>query len=132
MDAPMLIWIGGLYNLAFLIFHIFFWKIFNWKEDLPKLKPINRAIMQVLNLMLIYMLLIFAYVSFNHAHEMQVTVIGRVMTFSIGVFWGIRAILQLVYFSRTRLVSYVFLVIFIIGFLLYFIAWLSARGMYLS
>jgi len=127
MDSSLLLWIGGLYNLAFLIFHDFFWKIFNWKEDLKKLTPINKAITQVLNLMLIFVLLIFAYVSFFQVQEMQTTDLGRTLTIFIALFWGIRAILQLVYFSRTKLVSYILFVIFVIGFLLYFIPWLGSR-----
>ena len=127
MDASLLLWIGGLFNLAFLIFHDFFWKIFNWKEDLKKLMPINKAIMQVLNLMLIFVLLIFAYVTFFHGQEMQTTDLGKTLTIFIAMFWGIRAILQLVYFGRTQPVSYVFFVIFWIGFMLYFIPWLSSR-----
>jgi len=127
MDTAMLLWIGGLYNLAFLLFHDFFWKIFNWKDDLKKLTPINRAIMQVLNLMLIFVLLIFAYVSFFHVQEMQTTDLGKTMTIFIALFWGIRAILQLVFFSRVKLVSYILFVIFVIGFLMYFIPWLGSR-----
>jgi len=127
MDSSLLIWIGGLYNLAFLIFHDFFWKIFDWKDDLKKLTPINKAIMQVLNLMLIFVLLIFAYVSFFHVQEMPTTELGKTITIFIALFWGIRAILQLVFFSRTKLISYMLFAIFIIGFLLYFIPWLGSR-----
>jgi hypothetical protein len=127
MDNSLLIWIGGLYNFAFFIFHIFFWKMFNWGEDLKKLLPINRAVMQVLNLCLMFALLIFAYMSFFHNQEMQSTAIGVSLALFIALFWGIRAILQLVYFSRTKLVSYIFFVIFVIGFLLYLLPWLGSR-----
>jgi hypothetical protein len=127
MSSSLFIWIGGLYNLAFLIFHDFFWKIFNWKDDLVKLTPINKAIMQVLNLMLIFVLLIFAYVSFFHVQDLQTVDLGKTVTIFIALFWGIRAILQLVFFSRTKLISYILFVIFIIGFLLYFIPWLGSR-----
>ena len=127
MDSSLLLWIGGLYNLAFLIFHDFFWKIFNWKEDLAKLTPINKAIIQVLNLMLIFVLLLFAYVSFFHIQEMQTTDLGKTVTIFIALFWGIRAVLQLVFFSRTKLLSYILFVIFVIGFWLYFIPWLGSR-----
>ena len=127
MDASLLLWIGGFYNLAFLIFHDFFWKIFNWKDNLKKLTPINKAIMQVLNLMLIFVLMIFAYISFFHVQELLTTDLGKAMTIFIALFWGIRAILQLVYFSRTKLVSYILFVIFVIGFLLYFAPWLGSR-----
>lgn len=126
MDSSLSIWIGGLFNLAFFIFHIFFWKMFSWGEDLKKLLPVNRAVMQVLNLCLMFALLIFAYMSFFHNQEMLITPIGVTLTLFIALFWGIRAILQLVYFSRTKLVSYIFFVIFVIGFLLYLLPFLNS------
>jgi hypothetical protein len=58
---------------------------------------------------------------------MLTTPLGLTMTVFIAMFWGIRAVLQLVFFSRTRLVSYVFFVIFVIGCLLYFVPWLGLR-----
>lgn len=127
MQYSFLIWIGGFFNLAFLIFHDFFWKIFNWNDDLKKLTPINRAIMQVLNLCLIFVFLIFAYISFFHIEAMLTTSLGLTMTVFIAMFWGIRAVLQFVFFSRTRPVSYIFFVIFVIGCLLYLIPWLGSR-----
>lgn len=45
-----LIMIGGIYAFGFLIFHLMFWKIFKWKEQLAKIWPANSAILQVENL----------------------------------------------------------------------------------
>ena len=59
MDTQTVIKIGGFYNLAFLVFHAMFWKIFKWHNELPKLTHINGAIMQVLNLCLMFYFLLF-------------------------------------------------------------------------
>ncbi len=125
MEGSIYLWIGGFYNLAFLVFHDFFWVIFKWKDDLPKLTPINKAIMQVLNLMLIFTFLIFAYASLFHMSEMLTTPLGKSLTLLIAVFWLIRAILQLVYFSRVKLISYIMFIIFLLGSYLYLMAWLG-------
>jgi hypothetical protein len=61
---------GGLFGLGFFIFHIFFWKLFDWKKDLGSLTPINRGVMPVLNLCLMICFLIFAYVSLFHTEEL--------------------------------------------------------------
>jgi hypothetical protein len=124
MNNSLLLWLGGIFNLGFFIFHIFFWKMFGWKDDLKKLHPINRAVMQVLNLCLMFYFLIFAYVSLFLADQLQTTILGLTLIFSIAMFWAIRAILQYVFFSRTRMVSHILFVIFVIGCLLYLIPWL--------
>jgi len=33
-----LIFIGGIFNLLFAVFHLFFWKLFNWKDELKSIK----------------------------------------------------------------------------------------------
>jgi len=40
--------VGGIYNLAFGIYHLMFWKLFKWKEDLKNIHLVNRGIMQIL------------------------------------------------------------------------------------
>lgn len=127
MNSSMYLWIGGLFNLAFVIFHAFFWKIFHWGEDLKKLLPLNRSVMQVLNLAVMFMLLIFAYISLFFGDEMQTTCLGLALILLIAIFWGFRAILQLIFFSRTKLVSYILFVIFVVGCLLYLVPWLKLR-----
>ena len=42
-----LIIIGGFIWLAVFVFHLFFWKLFDWKRDLSSLNPVNKAIMQL-------------------------------------------------------------------------------------
>ncbi len=41
------------FNVALALFHLGFWRLFRWREELPKLHPVNRGVMQALNLMLL-------------------------------------------------------------------------------
>jgi hypothetical protein len=57
-----LIKLGGIYNIVLVVFHLLFWRIFNWEVDLRSLTLLNRAIMQVVNLSLTFVFVIFAYI----------------------------------------------------------------------
>lgn len=113
--------IGGIYHIGFIIFHIFFWKIFRWKADLRSLMPLNRGIMQVINLCLIFVFFIFAYISFFYRQELVATPLGKVMLLLIAIFWLLRAIEQIIFFPRKNVVSIIFLIIFLSGSALYLI-----------
>lgn len=115
----LLLTVGGVYNIAFAIFHIFFWKIFNWNRDLKKLEKINKAIMQVLNLCLTFCFIVFSYLSFFHSAELLTTSLGTVVLSAISIFWLLRAIEQMVFFKRKNLVSIVFFIVFLGGFVIY-------------
>jgi len=116
-----LLFIGGLYNLAFAVFHIMFWKIFKWKRNLRRLLPMDRAIMQVLNIRLIYIFFVFAYISIFHQEDLISTQLGKVFIIVISLFWFMRAIEQIIFFGLKNLVSVVFTIISIIGAIFYLI-----------
>ena len=94
-----LIQIGGGYNLALVLFHVLFWRIFNWNEDLKSLTFLNRAIMQVLNISLTLVFIIFAYISFAHTNELLNTKLGVSVIALISIFWFARAFQQIVFFK---------------------------------
>ncbi len=112
---------GGVFHLALAIFHLFFWRIFHWKEDLASLTRINRAITQILNLCLTFLFFIMAYVSFVHAAELISTPLGRTMLASIALFWILRLILQFIFFGARHKIAILFIVIFALGAALYLI-----------
>ena len=119
MDTHTVIKIGGFYNIAFLVFHAMFWNLFKWKNQLPKLTPINGAIMQVLNLCLMFCFLLFGYISLFHTSELVTSSMGRVLLLFIALFWLARAIEQLVFFSFRSPVSILMTILFLLGFCLY-------------
>ncbi|MEP6925623.1 MAG: hypothetical protein ABI954_14245 [Pyrinomonadaceae bacterium] len=116
-----LIFIGGFYNLAFAIFHLSFWKLFGWETDLRSLSAINRPVIQILNLRLIFVFLIFACVSFFHAPELAATSLGKTILLAISLFWFGRAIEQIVFFKLQKPASIFLFVVFLIGTAIYFL-----------
>jgi len=110
---------GGMFHVAFIAFHILFWKIFRWKADLRSLTTINRGIMQILNLRLIYVFLLFAVVSFVFPGALQSTPLGRFLMASISLFWLGRAIEQIVFYGIVRFASVVLFVVCLAGCGLY-------------
>ena len=124
--AETFIRVGGLYNIAFALFHLLFWWLFNWKEDLPKLSRLNEAFMQVLNLCVVFTFLIFGYISLAHTRELLVTPLGRALLMLIALFWLARAIEQVFFFERDDWGSWVFVGLFLVGTGLYAYPALSA------
>ena len=114
-----LIKIGGYYHIAFLIFHIMFWKLFDWKKDLKSLSYINRAVMQILNIKLIYVFLVFSFISIFYTKELLTTELGFVLIVSIMLFWLFRTIEQLIFFDIKNSKSIILTFLFIVGFGLY-------------
>lgn len=117
----ILIIIGGFLWLAFFVFHIFFWKLFDWKQDLSKLTEVNRAIMQILNLCLMLVFLLFAYVSLFHADELLTTSLGNSILYGIVLFGFFRAIEQVIFFDMKQNRSKAILVIALVGTMIYLI-----------
>ena len=112
---------GGIFNLGFVVFHLLFWKIFQWKTDLASLTHINRSIMQILNLRLTFLLLVIAYLSFFHTAELVSTSIGKALLISIALFWFFRAIEQIIFFGVKNRISLALTVVFFLGSILYWL-----------
>lgn len=109
-----IIYIGGFYCLIFAIFHLAFWKLFDWKNELPKLKSVNRGVMQVLNLCLTYVFFAVAFLSFFFTDDLINTNLGKVILGSISIFILMRAIEQLI-FWKVEKIGIAFFVIFLLG-----------------
>lgn len=115
----LLMYVGGVYCVALILFHLLFPKIFAWGEQLPRLNTLNRAIMQVLNLSLTFVFGILAYLSFAHADELLHTQMGRVVLGALALFWLFRSVLQVVFFKLDHWGSWAFLAFFFSGALIY-------------
>ena len=117
----ILLSIGGFYCIAFFIFHLSFWKLFRWKTDLQRITPINRAIIQVLNLRLTYVFLFVGIMLFLFQVELLETKLGKFFLIAMSIFWFMRAIEQIIFFSRKKMVSWMMFVLFTIGGALFLI-----------
>jgi hypothetical protein len=118
MDRTLLI-ICGIYNLVFAIFHILFWKLFKWKEDLKGNSLANRAIIQILNIRLIYVFLLMGFIYIVYPEQLMETKIGFVLLIGFLGFWIGRTVEQFIFFKiKSKMVS-VLTIIFCIGIVLH-------------
>lgn len=120
--AGTLVKLGGVANLGWLVFHCFFWRLFNWKSQLKRLSEVNSGVMQVLNLCLSFVFLLFAAISLLHADELLNPGLGRSLLAGIGIFWILRLIEQPVFFGFSR-ISNVFSLLFAATAACYLAAW---------
>ncbi len=114
-----LINIGGVYTVALIIFHLLFWRIFNWPETLEALSYINKSTMQVLNISITFIFFMFAYVSFAHTSELLNTKLGNSLLVLISCLWLFRAVQQVIFYKFKHKASIGLTVYFLIGALLY-------------
>ena len=120
-----LIIIGGFLWLAFFVFHIFFWKLFDWENDLENVTKTNKAIMQVLNLCLMLVFLIFAYISIFQTEELLTTSLGKTLLVGMVLFAVFRAIEQVIFFDLKNVRSKIVLFVALLGATIYLIPLVS-------
>lgn len=123
----MLIVAAGVFNLAFAVFHLFFWRLFRWDEELPRLGAVNRGIMQVLNLSLTYCFAVSALLLLSFPIAVASTDIGRFLLLAMTGFWLMRAVFQPMFFGLKAPLSLGLFVVLIVGVLLHGAAWWSVR-----
>lgn len=110
---------GGFYAIGLIMFHLLFWRIFDWEQDLKRISFLNRATMQVLNISLTLSFIIFSYISLVHATELLTSSLGHSLLMLIALFWLARAIQQIVFYRLRHWASWAFLLLFLSGSLLY-------------
>jgi len=112
----MWIYAAAGYNVALAMFHLSFWRVFRWPEELLKLHPANRGVMQVLNIMLIFFFLLVAGLEVLLSGEMTGTALGRALLAGIMFFWILRAGLQPFFWpSVPRTINGTFVFLFLVG-----------------
>lgn len=113
--------IAGIYNVAFALFHLGFWKMFKWKKDLKQLSFANRGILQILNVQMIYFFVLVAFMCFVFPQELLSTTIGKVFLAGNALFWIIRTIQQFIFFKANHLLIHLLTLVFILGAILFII-----------
>ncbi|MBI3234671.1 MAG: hypothetical protein HYZ42_11640 [Bacteroidetes bacterium] len=114
-----LILLCGFYNIGFAIFHISFWKIFHWDSDLKKLSFANKAVMQLLNVQIIYYFLFIAFICFAFPAELLTTKLGNLFLGGTSLFWLIRTIQQFIFLRANHFKIHILTIIFLIGTILF-------------
>lgn len=116
MEGHGWIYAAAGYNAALALFHLGFWRMFRWQEELPKLHPANRGVMQALNIMLVAFLLLMAGIQVLAPAELVTTTIGRLLLGGLTLWWLLRAALQpILWRAMPRGTNGAFVFLFFIG-----------------
>lgn len=101
-----LLYFAAALTLGIAVFHLFFWRLFRWNTELPKLKRVNRGAMQVFNLCITLLFFGLACILVVHGDALIGSALGRTLLALMAIFWLFRAALQPIFFggwSRTTL-----------------------------
>lgn len=109
----------GLFNLGFAIFHIYFWVLLKWRVELQKLNFINNAVMQIINIQLIYYFIFTAILCLIVPDDMLSTRIGKLFLIGSSIFWLIRTVQQFYFFKFNNFRLNILTILFIIGTILF-------------
>jgi len=110
---------GGFYNIALIVFHVMFWRIFKWPETISSLNYINKATIQVLNISITFIFFIFSYISFAHTQELISTPLGTSLLMFMSALWLFRAAQQVIFYKLKHKASIALTIFFLIGAGLY-------------
>jgi hypothetical protein len=119
MSSDLLIRLAGLHSFAFALFHMGFWKLFRWDRELAKVDLATRAVTQILNLRLIYVLLGMGVLCFLFTRELHTTPLGRGLLVFMSLFWIGRTIEQFVFLRINRPLVHLLTALFVIGAVLF-------------
>lgn len=116
MKSQLWLYAAAGYNVALALFHVGFWRMFRWKDELPKLHPVNQGVMQVMNLMLVFVFLMLTAVLVLNAGEIGGSRLGRSLLGGMMLFWLVRAALQPVFWrTQPAATNAAFVILFLLG-----------------
>ena len=85
--------------IALSLAHVIFPRYFRWKEELAQLSLVNRQMMQIHTLFLAMAVLLNGLLCVTSAREILATLLGKRIALGLGIFWGIRLVIQFVGYS---------------------------------
>lgn len=112
---------GGVYNVLLALFHCVFWKIWSWDTELEKLSFINRWIMQILNVQIIYYFIFIAVICFVFPKELLTTKLGKCFLIGSAGFWFVRAVQQFAFWKQGEVSTIIWTLFFLSGVVLFLV-----------
>ncbi len=122
-DLPLLL--CALHSFAFAAFHLAFWRLFGWKRELAKVGLATRAIVQILNLRLVYVFMGIGTACLLFPAELRGTALGRALLWFMVVFWIGRTIEQAMFLRLNHALVHALTVLFVLGAVLFALPLLS-------
>ena len=125
MSDAVLLALCAAHSFAFAAFHLAFWKLFRWRETLPRMTPADRAILQIANLRLVYLFLGVGALCLAFPQELAGSTLGRAVLLGMAGFWAGRLLEQFVFLPGNRILLHALSAAFALGIVLF--AWPALR-----
>lgn len=115
MSREALVFVCGLHSLGFALFHLAFWKLFDWPRVLQSTNAATRAVTQILNLRLIYVFLGVAALCFFLPRDLLDTRLGHAVLAGMSLFWIGRTVEQFVFLRINHALVHALTLAFVVG-----------------
>jgi hypothetical protein len=104
MNAPLCILLRtvAVLQLGVALLNLFLVPLLKWREDLRRAPLLLREVFQVHAWFISVTLAIFGMITWRFAAELQINAIGHWLAGGIGIFWAIRTVLQMTYYSSSH------------------------------
>lgn len=119
MNRDALVFACGVHSLGFALFHLAFWKLFDWPRALKSTNTATRAVTQILNLRLIYVFLGVAALCFFLPGDLSGTRLGHAILAGMSLFWIGRTIEQFVFLRVDHPLAHGLTILFVVGAVLF-------------
>ena len=84
----------GILLMLLALIHSFFPKYFKWDKDLMSLSLINRQMMKTHTFFIALTVFLIGLLCFTSSRALIDTKLGKTLSLGLGIFWGIRLIIQ--------------------------------------
>ena len=121
MEKYIIIYICGIHSVLFAIFHALFWKLFNWPPESKNMGRNNSAIIQILNIRIIYIFLLTAFLCFFFTKDLYSTSLGKAFMVGMALFWMGRLLEQFIFLRVNHWLIHVLTLFFITGIIIFII-----------
>ena len=101
----MLLIAAAIYHFLGGVFHLFFSKLLNWEEELPKISFTNRQVMVILNNCLIVFFFSMSGFLFYFKDSLMQSEIGKGVLLLLAIFWVARFGMQFYHFGKRSFTS---------------------------
>lgn len=118
-SGEIIVFLCGVHSLGFALFHLTFWKLFDWPQALRPTGTATRAVAQILNLRLIYVFLAIAAACFFLPQDLLGTRLGHAVLAGMSLFWVGRTIEQFVFLRIRHPLVHGLTVLFVLGAILF-------------
>lgn len=121
MSPETAVLLAGLHSIVLALFHVAFWKLFDWPAGYRGCSTANRAIPQIANSCLIYLFAAVGALCLLLPEDLLGTRLGRTVLAGMAGFWLVRTALQFVHLPYRHPAIHVLTAIFLLGAVLF--AW---------